>query len=143
MKTQHFQSRLLLAVLVAAAASVASVRAAQPPVYYSVTDLGTLGGPTSRARAIHRAGQVVGEATTSTGAKHAFRTAPDRPMDPGTDDLGTLGGSQSTAADINDAGWVVGDAHTPHRRLPRIPHGARSHDRSGRGRFDGRDGSRW
>jgi len=79
-------------------------------------DLGTLlGGNNSRAAAINQSGQVVGwsEIAASisqhcSGCGHAFRTAPNRPINPATDDLGTLGGSWSSATGINASAQVVG-----------------------------------
>jgi probable HAF family extracellular repeat protein len=47
-----------------------------------------------------------------TGVFHAFRTAPNAPIDPATDDLGTFGGLSSQAGGINDAGQVTGSADT-------------------------------
>ena len=58
---------------------------------YGVTDLGTLGGPTSSASAINASGQVVGAASTASGSQHAFLYGG------AMIDLGTLGGTNSFA----------------------------------------------
>ncbi len=70
-----------------------------------MTDLGTLGGSSSRAFGINAAGQVVGESETVGGAMHAFITGPDGMS---MRDLGTLGGISSRARAINDTGQVTG-----------------------------------
>jgi probable HAF family extracellular repeat protein len=59
---------------------------------------------------INNSGQVVGDSTIASGKAHAFRTAPNSPINPLTDDLGTLGGTSSIALDINNSGQVVGDS---------------------------------
>ena len=87
---------------------------------YTVTDLGTLGGDISVAYGINASGQVVGWSLTGGGdpssglSIHAFRTAPNRPINLATDDLGTLGGPfpYSVAYGINDSGDVVGGSYT-------------------------------
>jgi probable HAF family extracellular repeat protein len=70
-------------------------------------DLGTLGGGSSDAFAINRAGQVVGWASTTNDGQHAFLYD-----GAGMHDLGTLPGSHwSSALAINDAGQVVGQSY--------------------------------
>jgi probable HAF family extracellular repeat protein len=82
--------------------------AGNPSTTYTVQDLGTLGGTTSRATALD-AGTVVGESGTAGGDTHAF--AYDRRTGRLTD-LGSLGGTSSTAIAVRGR-YVVGNSTTP------------------------------
>lgn len=85
------------------------------PIDPATDDLGTLGGTESYAFGINVSGQVAGYAATTDEIfviLHAFRTAPNRPINPATDDLGTLGGMDSYGWAINDWGQVVGSSYT-------------------------------
>ncbi|HEY0777965.1 MAG TPA: hypothetical protein VGD56_08360 [Gemmatirosa sp.] len=73
------------------AAAAASERT--HPSRYTVTDLGTFGGPFSVAFDIDVVGRVRGGATVPSGYQHAFITAHG-----GKRDLGTLGGLNSQAS---------------------------------------------
>jgi probable HAF family extracellular repeat protein len=72
-----------------------------------MTDLRTLGGPSSSARGINDSGQIVGYSDTDPdtwyGPQHAFLYE-----DGVMKDLGTLGGTSSAAYGINNSGQVVG-----------------------------------
>ena len=68
------------------------------------TDLGTLGGIDSDARAINNNGVVVGWSRLANGEFHAFVWTSAQ----GMSDLGTLGGDYSFATGINDSNIVVG-----------------------------------
>jgi probable HAF family extracellular repeat protein len=82
----------------------ALVRSASAVSIYQVTDLGTLGGTASVARAINDRGQVVGESTINSGENHAFIWENGRMRD-----LGLFPGDLFAAAsDINNRGQVVG-----------------------------------
>lgn len=89
------------------------------PIVAATDDL-TPGGVFSRAASlaygINDSAEVVGEFyLPSMIGSHAFRTAPNRAIDPAKDDLGTLGGRSSSACCINASGQVVGwsaDAYT-------------------------------
>src|SRR2546423_1216978 len=88
----------LLALLLLAAARPAAAQG------YTVTDLGTLGGSSSDARAVNLAGQVIGSATLpGDTARHAYLWENGVMRD-----LGTLGGTASTPCGINASGQIVG-----------------------------------
>lgn len=74
-----------------------------PPTGFFVTNLGTLGGTQSEARAVNASGQVVGSAFNANQIRHAILY-----QNAQMQDLGTLGAAQSYAYDINNAGKVVG-----------------------------------
>jgi probable HAF family extracellular repeat protein len=74
---------------------------------FTVRDLGTLGGTSSRAWGLNRSGMVVGESTTASGDRHAFLWANGVMRD-----LGTLGGRQSVALGVNRLGHVIGWSDT-------------------------------
>ncbi len=72
---------------------------------HALTDLGTLGGISSKAYDLNDADEVVGEAAVADGHQHAFHWD----VEHGMVDLGTLPGeSTSSARAINAAGQVVG-----------------------------------
>ncbi|KXK38599.1 MAG: hypothetical protein UZ16_OP3001000680 [Candidatus Hinthialibacteria bacterium OLB16] len=93
--------------LALAAACLWSAPPAVPPSTssYTISDLGTLGGPTTKGYGINEDGQVVG-ASQIGSYMHAFL------WDDGTmTNLGALGAYGSWAYDINDAGQVVGGSY--------------------------------
>jgi probable HAF family extracellular repeat protein len=75
-----------------------------------LTDLGTLGGDYSEARAISKYGDAAGYSNLCAGCYtyHAFLYHSGHMTD-----LGALGGAGSQAYGINDFGEVVGQASTP------------------------------
>src|ERR1051326_931950 len=75
--------------------------------YYTVTDLGTLGGAGSGATAVNDSGQIIGYSDTTGRSYHAFLYSPAT----GMKDLGTPRGyANSSALGINRAGQIVGFA---------------------------------
>ncbi len=98
---------LALAVLLAANPwrTAAAPSAAAP--WYTITDLGTLGGATSFALDINALGVIAGSAVTVANTTHAYLY-----RNGVMNDLGTLGGSFGLAAGLNDAGTVTGQADT-------------------------------
>jgi probable HAF family extracellular repeat protein len=100
---------------------VGFVAAIDRPVDPDRDDLGHLGvafdqpgeslGLSTQVTDINARGQVVGRSGPARGLEHAFRTAPERPIDPATDDLGSLvPNGTSMAVAINDIGQVIGSA---------------------------------
>jgi len=89
------------------AATIAAVPASAATTTYTITDLGSLGGGTTFARAINAAGQVTGDSVLNkkTGVYHAFLWSNGKMTD-----LGTLGGSFSEGLAINDSGEAGGFA---------------------------------
>jgi probable HAF family extracellular repeat protein len=73
-----------------------------------MTDLGTLSGTESVGIDVTNLGQIVGNATTTSGETHAFLYQLGVMTD-----LGTLGGDQSSVAAINNHGVVADTAQTP------------------------------
>src|SRR5262249_50058498 len=74
---------------------------------YSITDLGTFGGPSSLAYNINSAGPVVGYAQSARGVSDAFLWQNGKMTD-----VKTLGGRLSFATAVSDAGVVTGYAQT-------------------------------
>ena len=94
---------------------------------YTVVDLGTLGGSSSRANAINKSGQIVGAAATSApygafpnGATMAFLWDPAHGMTnlgtlPGAENGTGLNGAISESRGINNDGTIVGVSATDNR----------------------------
>jgi len=84
-----------------------------PSTYYTITDLGTLGGAGSGASNLNASGQVVGSSIIGQVDADGFPVVHAFVWNAGTMiDLGTLGGLYSEASAINDAGQVVGRSWT-------------------------------
>jgi len=94
---------LIACVFTSAVAVVAKAAPSSHTRSYSITDLGTLGGPSSTAFAINNRGQIVGSSDLSGGSvSHAFLYSHGRMIDllPGP--------ANSSANDINNRGKIVG-----------------------------------
>ena len=76
---------------------------------FSVTDLGTLGGGTSKGYGINASGQVTGEAVTAGGVFHAFLYAKRvmRDLNSMIDPVIAAHVTLFSGKGINDDGWIV------------------------------------
>ena len=76
---------------------------------YTVTEIGTLGGPVSLAFGLNNSGTVVGISSTANDPDvlRAFRW-----INGSIIDIGTLGGPSAQAFGVNDAGQITGQAET-------------------------------
>ena len=108
----------LVPILGAALCAAASHPAAAQAPMYTVTDLGTLGGPSSIAQGLNNNGQTVGTADLSANLGDAFLFSYAPALPPSNLpmatllDLGTNGGRTSDARAINSVGEIVGFAGT-------------------------------
>lgn len=83
---------------------ILSLNGAYASLYYSVTDLGDLGGGISYGMAVNEQGQVAGYSLDSNGYERAFVWDSLT----GMQNLGTLGGESSIPYAINSHGQIVG-----------------------------------
>ena len=117
-----FGMRKRLAVAVLGFSIILLVQKVEAGICYTVLDLGTLGGTQSQSNALNDLGQVIGLSRTAGDvAMHAYRTAPNSPINPATDDLGTFGGKESYAEAINASGQVVGNSNGLSSEPPTLP----------------------
>jgi probable HAF family extracellular repeat protein len=101
MNTRKLRSTLIGSLGVALALASGSALA----ISYRLTDLGTLGGTSSRGFDLNDSGQVTGSSATADGEFHAFLWDGARMQD-----LGTLGGLSSGGFAINASGQVTGSS---------------------------------
>jgi probable HAF family extracellular repeat protein len=106
-KSPRGEERLMSIRRILLAAIVASLALGAQAQTYTVTDLGTLGGPFSQANAIGGWGQIVGASQPDAeSGYHAFLYS-GRTMQ----DLGAFGGEDSVALAINANSQIAGYFH--------------------------------
>ena len=105
-----------------AAILLASESAAAAPAY-TVTDLGTLGGPASSAHGINDSGEITGVAETGPDNSAAFLYANGKMKN-----LGTLGGSVGVGLGINASGKVAGYSTNSQTYRPFLYNGRKMKD---------------
>src|SRR5262245_6448072 len=107
----------MLPASVVLAASLVLVASADAAVDYTVVDLGTLGGSSSRGRSVNSTGGVaIASQITGNAATHA---ASYDPAAPGLHDLGTLGGTNSFGEAAGAGGRIVGYSDTANAGVQR------------------------
>jgi probable HAF family extracellular repeat protein len=75
---------------------------------YTITDIGTLGGPFSHAWGLNNSGQVTGNSFVTSNVYQAFRFGPG-----GITAVPSLGGTNSIGYGVNDSGVIVGGSDIP------------------------------
>jgi probable HAF family extracellular repeat protein len=109
MKAEACASKLFFCTLLILLGLAMFASPANAVTQYTITDLGTLGGTSSRAKSINSLGQVVGGSRTVSGSNHAFLWENGVMYDlnsslPAGSDWCLYG-----AEGINDAGQIVGN----------------------------------
>ncbi len=104
----RFAAILLLAGAASAFVRVDSALAQPPAAGYTITDLGTLGGPWSEGLALNDWGEVTGWSDTADFQHHPFLYSKGTMIDLG---FGTASGNASEGHGINNFGEVTGYAN--------------------------------
>lgn len=108
-RRSFFRDAIRIIRLAALGAAATPVIALGVVPEYSILDLGTLGGPRSDATSLNNAGMVAGWAEISAGARRAFITSANSPINPTGDELPLLPGATAAYAyGINASASVAG-----------------------------------